>query len=98
MYRAIASRSSTARVTKLLGNPFAQPPLNFFLWNRALRISCFQTVANLLDYIKVILNVFERTVVRQLIQESLNFLFSSTHILNLPQNYALSTETTAFSQ
>ena len=49
----------------LLGKPSAESLLNFLLRNRT-RLSRLQTVSNFLDYIKMILNVLERTVVRQL--------------------------------
>ena len=72
--------------TMLLGKPFAKPLFYFGLRNCALGISRLQTIPNFLHDIQVILDVLERTIVRQLLQQRFDLVLSSTHELKLPQN------------
>ena len=57
-----------------LGEPFAEPLFGFKAcrWSRLL-----QPTPHLLDHVKVILDVFERTVIGQFVQQRLNLLLSS---------------------
>jgi len=66
MYSAIPQGLPLLAATTLLGNPFAKPPLYFFVTYRPLRISYLETLANLFNDIQVILNVLYRAIVWQL--------------------------------
>jgi hypothetical protein len=62
--------------TRLLGEPFSEPLFRRCLRKRATRTGCFQPALYLLQHIKVILDVFQRTVVRQLLEQRFKLLLS----------------------
>jgi hypothetical protein len=67
--------------TRLLGEPFTEPLFRFFLRKRAPGAGFIQPALYLFQHVKVILDVFQRTVVGQLVQERFNLLLSGHGVL-----------------
>src|SRR2546423_599991 len=67
--------------TRLLGKPFAQAIFRLVLWNYAFSVGGLQSVAHFLKYIKVILNIFERAIVREFSEQLLHLFFRGTHVV-----------------
>src|SRR5947208_2192900 len=61
--------------TRLLGEPFVQAEFDFFLRDAAILAHISKSTPNLLQYIEMVLNVLNRTVLRQPFQQGLSFLF-----------------------
>ena len=69
--------------TRLPGEPFAKTLFRFFLRKRAAASGFVQPTPHLFQHVKVILDVLQRTVVGQLVQQRLNLLFSGHGVLTL---------------
>src|SRR5229473_2603290 len=88
MYRPIASTSSSAFGDRLLGNPFRELCLSFFLLDCPLSVGNLKPMANLVYDVQVILYVFKRTIIRQLGKQGFNvFLCSAHHCPPLPLTF-----------
>jgi hypothetical protein len=65
--------------TSLFGQPFAQAHFDLFLRKSAVRLGIFQPTPLFVEHVKVVLNVLDRRVVWELMQQRLDILFGRTH-------------------
>jgi hypothetical protein len=77
----VPPRQRASVETRLLDEPFAEPLFRFFLRKRAAGAGFIQSALHLLQHVKVILDVFQRTVVGQLVQERFDLLLSCHGVL-----------------
>ena len=55
-------------LTRLFGEPFAETTLNFFLRKNPIDARIFQSSTHLVENVEMVLNVFDRDVIRQSVQ------------------------------
>ncbi len=65
--------------TRLFGEPFAEATLHFLLRECAVDAGILQPATYLVENVEVVLDVFNRDVVRQSVQQRLNILFDIAH-------------------
>jgi len=66
--------------TKLLGEPFVEAGFYFFLRDWPIYTGVFKSTPNLVKDVKVVLDVLDRGVVRQTIQELLDVMLRRVHL------------------
>jgi hypothetical protein len=76
------------RETRLLDEPFAKPCFNFFLGESTVRSSVFQPASHFVENVEVVLNVLDRAVIGEFLEEQLGVLLGGTHMIcNLDSVY-----------
>src|SRR2546428_5713410 len=76
-------------VSRLLLEPTGHPFLDFILRNHPAFACCVQTFLNLLADVDVILDVLQRCVLRQLLEELANLFFGRFHASQPPRGYII---------
>src|SRR5207245_5941458 len=65
--------------TRLFGEPFAEAGFHLFLRHRAIHTGVVQATPDLVEDVQVVLDVFHRAVVRELVEQLLDVLFRGAH-------------------
>ncbi len=79
MYSIASCKLATADSVQLFGEPFRQPLLYLGVAHDATRVRIVQSLLNLLPYVDVVLDIFERRVLWKHSQDLLDLFFRSVH-------------------
>jgi hypothetical protein len=81
MYSAIFSNLEVPRETRLLDEPFAKPCFNFFLGESTAGSSVFQPAPYFVENVEVVLDVLDRAVIGEFLEEQLGVLLGGAHFV-----------------
>ena len=62
-----------------VASPSSKPLLSVLLGDLAVLLGCLDPALHLLDHVEVVLDVFERALVGQLLEQGFYFLLGNTH-------------------